>query len=141
MTRPDLLLCAIRGHHYRVRMPAEGVASTPAAAIPRLPVTARQSSALGITAFALAAFGTILPDVLTALIPDLTEADITGIIGIISIASILPLVLGIVATVTRRGRYWGVAAITLALLANYLVFVLVSLVHLSLGAGSFGAGL
>jgi hypothetical protein len=122
-------------------MPAEGVASTPTAAIPRLPPTARQSPALGIAAFVLAALGAILPDVLTALVPDLTEADRAGITGVLSIASILPLVLGIVAVATRRGRYWGVAAITLALLANYLVFVLVSLVHYSLGAGSLGAAL
>jgi hypothetical protein len=122
-------------------MPAEGVASTPATATPRLPATARQSPVLGIAAFVLAALGAILPDVLIALVPDLTEADTTGIIGLLSIGSILPLVLGIVATATRRGRYWGVAAITLALLSNYLVFVLVSLVHFALGAGSPGAGL
>ena len=122
-------------------MPAEGVASAPAAATPRSPATTRQSPALGISAFVLAALGTIMPDALTALVPDLTEADTNGIIGLFSIGSILPLVLGIVATVTRRGRYWGVAAITLALLANYLVFVLVSLVHFALGAGSPGAGL
>jgi hypothetical protein len=122
-------------------MPAEGVASTPAAAIPRPSSTARQSPALGVAAFILAALLAIMPDVLTALVPDLTEADTMGVIGLFSIASILPLVLGIVATVTRRGRYWGVAAITLALLANYLVFALVSVVHFYLGADSLGAAL
>jgi hypothetical protein len=43
--------------------------------------------------------------------------------------------MGIVAFSTRRGRYWGVAATTLALLANYVVFALVSVVHFSLGSG------
>src|SRR5690349_21384990 len=102
------LLCGIRGRRYRVRMPAEGVASSPVAATPRLPATARRRPTLGIVAFGLAAFFAIAPDLISALVPDLTRADLTGIVGLFSIASLLPFVLGIVATVTRRGRYWGI---------------------------------
>lgn len=134
-------MCAIRSHYYRVRMPAEGVASSPGAATPRLLATARQSPALGITAFWLATMLAVAPDILTALAPDLTEANAMGIVGVLSVASLVPFVLGIVATVTRRGRYWGVAAITLALLANYLVFALVSVVNFYLDAGSPGSAL
>ena len=116
-------------------MPAEGVASPPVAAVsPRSRAAGSQKPGLGIAAFCLAVFFAIQPDIWFGLVRNFSDADRTGIIGLFSIASLLPFVLGIVATVTRRGRYWGIAALTLSLLSNFLVFAFVSVFHVFLGA-------
>jgi hypothetical protein len=118
-------------------MPDDGVAGVPVAATPAfVPAPARTPKpTLGIVAFVFAALIAIQPDLLAALVPELTEQDVVGILGVFSVVSLVPFIMGIVAISTRRGRYWGVAATTLALLANYVVFALVSVVHFSLGSG------
>lgn len=122
------------GRHYRVRMPDEGVADAPVAAIPGVPAAPRPSPALGIVAFVLAVLVALVPDVLTALVRDVSDDDMMSLVGLASVASLVPLVLGIVAAATRRGRYWGIAALTLALLSNYLVFAYTNVMQFYLGS-------
>ena len=116
-------------------MPDDGVADAPVATTSTVGTAARPSPALGIVAFVLAVIVALVPDVLTALVRDVTDSEMLDLIGFASVASLVPLVLGIVATATRRGRYWGIAALTLALLSNYLVFAYTNVMQFYLGSG------
>jgi hypothetical protein len=93
-------------------------------------VQSGKSRLLGVIGFVIALLLLILFAVYTGLaysgvLINFGGLDYYGAIAIQSIGYVVPFLLGLIAAITKRGRYWGISAIAISVSANYYVYLLV----------------
>jgi hypothetical protein len=106
-------------------------AAAPSAADELEAVHGRRSRTLGITAFVIAGVLLIAPDIATGLANTpafINQASpfLFAIYGFQAIGLVASFVLGLIAAITNHGRGWGIAALSMSVAGNYLIWALVN---------------